>query len=91
LAAIIARLDRPLILAGDLNATPWSYAFEDFVRAANLTPGRVVPTWPAFLGRLGIPIDFVMARGVTVEELETGPALGSDHLPVIAALTIPDR
>jgi endonuclease/exonuclease/phosphatase (EEP) superfamily protein YafD len=91
LAAIVARIDRPLILAGDLNATPWSYAFEDFVRAANLATGHVVPTWPASLGRLGIPIDFVLARGLAVEELETGPALGSDHLPVIAGLTIPDR
>jgi endonuclease/exonuclease/phosphatase (EEP) superfamily protein YafD len=86
-ASILGPADGPAILAGDLNTTPWSYSFQDLVRASGLAPGPVPATWPSILGPLGIPIDHVLARGVAIETLETGPHIGSDHLPVLARLT----
>jgi endonuclease/exonuclease/phosphatase (EEP) superfamily protein YafD len=85
---VIAGAPSPVILAGDLNTTPWSYSFQDLARLTGLTTRSFPPTWPAFLGPLGIPIDYVLARGLTIDALQTGPRVGSDHLPVLADLTI---
>jgi endonuclease/exonuclease/phosphatase (EEP) superfamily protein YafD len=94
----IAKLDTPLILAGDFNSTSWSYALRDFTAAAGLTrqdhniftfPMRFYiagwrDTWPPFL-----PLDHVMTRGpVTVYDLHAGPATGSDHLPLIFTFSV---
>ncbi|GAA4783380.1 endonuclease/exonuclease/phosphatase family protein [Lysobacter hankyongensis] len=75
----------PMVVAGDLNATPWSTALAGGARGGLFRATGSAPTWP---GRhIGIPIDHVLAsahwrRGETVR----GPAIGSDHLPVRATL-----
>ena len=97
IAALTARLDRsPLILAGDFNSTQWSFR----QRIADAAFGirrrdRATPTWPARLpifGGAGFPapflsIDHIYAgpawRTVSVRR---GPALGSDHYPLVAVL-----
>jgi endonuclease/exonuclease/phosphatase (EEP) superfamily protein YafD len=49
----------------------------------------LAPTWPAVLhGVGGIPIDQVLAsRDWRLVPNNRGPAVGSDHLPVLARLT----
>lgn len=81
----------PLLVVGDLNATPWSSAFSGLARAGLRRAGRLQPTWPsAGRGVLGIPIDHVLAsEGWRVRAADVGPDLGSDHLPVQVHLATP--
>lgn len=79
---------QPLIVAGDLNATPWSTALIGTGRHGLLRTTGFAPTWPrSGQGAIGIPIDHVLAsdhwrRGLTTR----GPDIGSDHLPIRVAL-----
>lgn len=80
--------DTPLIVAGDLNASPWSTALGDAAREGLLRTTGLAPTWPRWgQGVFGIPIDHVLAsthwrRG----ESSRGPDIGSDHYPVRVTL-----
>lgn len=89
LAARIAAADPalPRIVAGDFNTTPYSPYFRDLLRDARLRDGRqpfgLHFTWPAWPVPLWIPIDHCLAGGpVEVTRVATGPAIGSDHLPL---------
>ena len=91
LAEIVRAIDRPVIVAGDLNSTPWSPHFQDLVRAAGLRDAAVgrgyLATWPRWFWPAQIPIDHVLLKGPwSVLRLQRGPALGSDHYPLIADL-----
>ncbi|MEM7694474.1 MAG: endonuclease/exonuclease/phosphatase family protein [Pseudomonadota bacterium] len=82
-------LPAPRVIAGDLNAVPWSASVERFERAAGVAVARGVGgTWPAVYGHaaarwLGLSIDHVLVSdGVRVVAARTLPATASDHLPV---------
>ena len=83
---------KPTIVAGDLNATPWSIAFSKLDQAGLRRASGLTPTWPAVgLGWMGIPIDHVLVTSQwSVVERDVGPNLGSDHLPVIVRITLRD-
>jgi endonuclease/exonuclease/phosphatase (EEP) superfamily protein YafD len=84
-----------LIVTGDFNLTPWSKALrEQDARLGLRRRTRGVFSWPVVASRYRVrppvpllPIDHVYAgeawRTVSVER---GPALGSDHYPVIVTL-----
>lgn len=99
LAAIaerVAGLDGPVIVAGDLNVTPWSPFFRRLLSRSGLRDSRpgfgVQATWPSRFGAAGIPIDHVLiADGIYVKDRQVGPAFGSDHRPVIVDLVIAQR
>ena len=78
----------PTLVAGDLNATPWSSAFNELDSLGLRRATGLAPTWPAALhGIIGIPIDHVLAsRHWRLVASGHGPDLGSDHRPVIARL-----
>lgn len=85
---------RPVIVAGDLNATPWSHGFRQLVRLRGLHDsalGRgVQATWNARRWVPRIPIDHVVVSPeISVISRRVGPDVGSDHLPVEATLAIP--
>lgn len=85
---------RPVIVAGDLNATPWSHGFRRLTGPRGLRDsavGRGVQgSWHARLWVPRIPIDHVVvSEGVAVVSRSLGPAIGSDHLPVMATLRVP--
>jgi endonuclease/exonuclease/phosphatase (EEP) superfamily protein YafD len=91
---LAATESRPVIVAGDLNTTPWSHGFRQLVRLRGLQDSAVgrglQPTWNArqFVPR--IPIDHVVVSPeVRVVSRRVGPDVGSDHLPVEATLAIP--
>jgi endonuclease/exonuclease/phosphatase (EEP) superfamily protein YafD len=97
LAQWMAPLDHGrLILAGDFNATPWSFSLQRFDRQLGLIRRtRGVASFPAdralLLGhRLPfplLPIDQVYAGpGWRTLSVERGPMLGSDHYPVVIVL-----
>lgn len=91
LAEAAAASGEPAILAGDLNATPWSSAFAGLADRGLRRASGLAPTWPAAAaGLMGIPIDHVLvSRQWRVVASRTGPNLGSDHLPVLATLALP--
>jgi endonuclease/exonuclease/phosphatase (EEP) superfamily protein YafD len=85
--------DRPLIVAGDFNTTPWSPYFSDLVAAAGLRDAAAgqgyIGTWPTWFWPALIPIDHVMVRGpLAVTTLRRGPDVGSDHYPIMADLRL---
>jgi endonuclease/exonuclease/phosphatase (EEP) superfamily protein YafD len=86
--------DRPVIVAGDLNATPWSHGFRQLTGPRGLRDsalGRGVQgSWHARLWVPRIAIDHVVvSKEVTVVSRSLGPPIGSDHLPVLATLVVP--
>ena len=83
LRELIADLDpaKHSILAGDLNASPWSSAFAGLNRTSVRRASGLQPTWPAVgQGWFGIPIDQVLVttawRG---SKAGASRSLGSDH------------
>jgi endonuclease/exonuclease/phosphatase (EEP) superfamily protein YafD len=80
-----------VVLAGDLNSTPWSPQVRRLRRESGLLDsGRgfgVQPTWPSLFPPLWIPIDHVLhSPELVVTHRATGPACGSDHFPVEVTL-----
>jgi endonuclease/exonuclease/phosphatase (EEP) superfamily protein YafD len=98
LAASLDALDGPLLVGGDFNGGPWVRNQRDLRERTGLVgePG-LHPTWPALPihgldapGWLRLPIDHVFSRGgPVVVSAETGPELGSDHLPLMATVAWP--
>lgn len=96
LAQAVAKLDRrSLILTGDFNSTPWSFTLRRQDKALGLQRWtRALPSWPSGqFSRVAaapapfLPIDHVYTgpawRAVKVER---GPAIGSDHRPIVVTL-----
>ena len=93
-AAAAAAAPLPCVVAGDLNATPWSRPFRRLVATSGLVDtalGRGVrPTWHAYLPAPRIPIDHVLVPpGAVVLRREVGPDIGSDHFPVEVEFVLP--
>jgi endonuclease/exonuclease/phosphatase (EEP) superfamily protein YafD len=85
---IVRAAKSPVLLLGDLNATPWCSTFQQLVRESGLrdsSRGRgVQPTWPSFMPLLWIPIDHCLyGPGIKVTNKRVGPKIGSDHYPVV--------
>lgn len=79
----------PTVLAGDFNMAPWTPRLRRFAEQSGLTiAASLQGTWPAPLPvPFRIPIDHVMTSpGIRVIDRTVGPAVGSDHYPVIATL-----
>jgi endonuclease/exonuclease/phosphatase (EEP) superfamily protein YafD len=97
LARVLDRFERPsLIVAGDFNSTPWSFALRrQDARFGLQRRTHALPSWPARPTHFWplpwpfpfLPIDHVYAgadwRTVSVRR---GPRLGSDHFPVVVVL-----
>jgi endonuclease/exonuclease/phosphatase (EEP) superfamily protein YafD len=83
---------RPLLVVGDLNATPWSSAFSGLDDRGLRRAGELRPTWPAWgAGWFGIPIDHVLAsERWRVRSAQIGPSIGSDHRPLLVRLASPE-
>ena len=91
---LVATEARPVIVAGDLNTTPWSHGFRQLVRLRGLRDSAVghgvQATWNARRWVPRIPIDHVVVSPeVRVISRRVGPDVGSDHLPIEATLAIP--
>jgi len=90
----LENMPRPIVVAGDFNATPWSHAVARMARASDtevasglrLTfPLRLLPWVPA----IDMPIDQVLLPpGIVPDAVTVGPGPGSDHRSVIARLAL---
>ncbi|HEX6385825.1 MAG TPA: endonuclease/exonuclease/phosphatase family protein, partial [Anaerolineae bacterium] len=93
LAAFVRAESGSVIVAGDLNVSPWSVYFRQFLRESGLHDGRLgrglKPTWPApefspVSGLILTPYDhFLASAGIIIRRYEVGPYVGSDHYPLI--------
>ena len=97
LIAMRATISTPVIFAGDFNLTPWSYQLQRWLWASALRRhGGFLATWPTD-GQFRLPmplfqIDHVVTTpDIKTISMETGPRLGSDHLPVITRLELPAK
>ena len=92
-AQLAANTPEPLVVIGDLNTTMWAHHYRRLVDTAGLRNARqgfgVHPTWPLFMPFAMIPIDHcLVSDGSQVIAFESGPSIGSDHLPIIVSLAI---
>ena len=93
--ALARALPRPLVVVGDLNTTMWSPWYRDFCGPNELTNARdgfgILPSWPVpYPAVARLPIDHcLVSPGITVTGCRLGPAIGSDHLPLIVDLVVP--
>jgi endonuclease/exonuclease/phosphatase (EEP) superfamily protein YafD len=93
LARLAAAVDGASVLAGDLNVTPFSPAFQRLLTDGDLSDPRrgtgLKPTWPAGRRMLQIPIDHCLVGNGSSARIDVGPDVGSDHLPVVARIRLP--
>lgn len=91
---MLKALPRPVVLAGDFNAAPWSHAVSRVAAgtSTHLVSGFRLTLKMAPLG-LGpwplLPIDHVLVPDdVSVLDVHIGESTGSDHLPVVARIRL---
>jgi|SRR3990167_7646442 len=82
---VIEDLSGPLILMGDLNSNPASEELERLGEVlADLSNNKVLITKPVEAKQ----IDYVLARGLKVENVRVIKSDASDHYPVLAEITL---
>ncbi|MGD1931970.1 MAG: endonuclease/exonuclease/phosphatase family protein [Leptolyngbyaceae cyanobacterium] len=103
LGQYVQTVDAPKIVIGDLNITMWSPYYKQLMRNTGLqnarqgfgllpswpTKGtyRQIPNWASLL--FSIPIDHcLLSPDLTVDNVQIGPNVGSDHRPVIIDLRL---
>jgi endonuclease/exonuclease/phosphatase (EEP) superfamily protein YafD len=93
IAELIKKENRPSILCGDLNLTPWSAVFQDVLRLGGLKDSRagfgLQASWPVDRFYIRIPIDHVLVTPeIQIHSRKLGPDTGSDHFPVIVEFSL---
>ncbi len=94
LAPLAHGLPGPVVLAGDMNTSPWSPHFADLIEDSGLRDSRrgfgIEPTWPNLPWPLRTPIDHCLVTpGVRIIDRRVGPATGSDHRPIVVDFALP--
>lgn len=95
LATLVAELEGPVIVIGDLNTTSWSPYFRELIATSRLRDSRrgfgIQPTWPFSFWLLRIPIDHALvSKEIEVTSRQVGPNIGSDHRPIVVKIRLPE-
>lgn len=84
-----------IIMLGDWNMTPFSPHFTDLLNKTGLknqvTESSSILSWPSLfvLPVFQIPIDHILHKGnLSLLSKQRGPAMGSDHYPIIATFSV---
>jgi endonuclease/exonuclease/phosphatase (EEP) superfamily protein YafD len=103
LSDYIRERDRPLILMGDFNLTPWSPYYRRFIKKTKLHNTRlgfgILPSWPRsathvhypkwLIPLMNIPIDHcLVSKHFKVARISTGANANSDHASLITELVL---
>jgi endonuclease/exonuclease/phosphatase (EEP) superfamily protein YafD len=84
----------PRVVAGDFNATPWSYPFRQLVNESGAQNSQrgfgLQASYPVRASALlRVPIDhLLLSEDLGVVDRQLGPALGSDHFPLVVDLAL---
>lgn len=92
LIRFLSYVNGPTVLAGDFNTAPWSSSFKRLMLEAWMFPAlQLKPTWPVWPVALPqVALDHVLVSAdLTIARSGTGPAVGSDHLPVWSEILLP--
>ncbi|MBI4027057.1 MAG: endonuclease/exonuclease/phosphatase family protein [Verrucomicrobia bacterium] len=89
----LAGFKEPILLLGDLNATPWSHPYRQLLSRSGLRNSQrgwgIQPTWPAYFFPLWIPIDHCLhSDGIVILRRKAGPNIHSDHYPLIVDFVV---
>ena len=92
---VVTALQKPAILVGDLNVPMWSQYYQSSFKNSRLRNTRqgfgVMPTYEPKNLFKAIPIDHcLVSQEIKVVNMRVGPSLGSDHVPIIVDLLIPN-
>ena len=95
MAQLVKKQTNPTLIVGDLNITPWSAFYQDFIEESGLTNCRkgfgLNPTWPSWFFPMWIPIDHCLINNqLETTDFRVGNYNKSDHLPVIIDLRFTD-
>ncbi|WP_319423173.1 endonuclease/exonuclease/phosphatase family protein [Pleurocapsa sp. FMAR1] len=93
----VKTLTQPVIVIGDLNVSMWSPFYYSMIKLSGLHNARqgfgILPTHSIVapqVAALSAPIDHcLVSADIQVKNFKLGRAIGSDHLPIIAELLIP--
>ncbi|MCH9694303.1 MAG: endonuclease/exonuclease/phosphatase family protein [Gammaproteobacteria bacterium] len=93
LAGLVMGTTGPVVLLGDFNASIWCARYRELEASTGLHNVRrgfgILPTWPIFMPFARIPIDHILVSdGIGVKDARVGKRVGSDHLPLIATITL---
>jgi endonuclease/exonuclease/phosphatase (EEP) superfamily protein YafD len=91
----LATLENPVIVVGDLNAPMWSHYYQKTFSDSGLRNTRqgfgIMPTYEPNNFFKAIPVDHcLVSEDIQVVNMRLGPSLGSDHVPIIVDLSIPN-
>jgi endonuclease/exonuclease/phosphatase (EEP) superfamily protein YafD len=91
LAAEVDKVKGPVIVMGDMNATPFSRVTQTLAADAGLTRLTNLPSWPSFVGLPQVAIDHIfVSPGIRpLQRQLRGNAAGSDHYPISMVLAVP--
>ncbi len=92
-AQLISEQSDPVVLLGDLNVTPWSPVFHDFLTYSGLHDSlkgiEFQPTWPTMFPFAWIPIDHcLISSEIMIHSRQVGPNVGSDHYPLVVDFSV---
>lgn len=79
----------PVLILGDLNATPWCPPLRRLLARSGLHPAArghavVASTWPVPIPFLRIPLDHALLNDqLACVSYRVGPDIGSDHFPLL--------
>ncbi|OIO68029.1 MAG: endonuclease/exonuclease/phosphatase [Zetaproteobacteria bacterium CG_4_9_14_3_um_filter_49_83] len=84
---------KPLLVVGDLNTSMWSDDYQRLMQDSGLHNARegfgIVPTWPATLPMLMIPLDhLLLSPQLSALSIHSAGNIASDHLPLIVELAV---
>ena len=93
LSSLVRKQKNPVLLIGDLNASPWSYSFRRLLKDSGLKNSMkhfgFQPSWPSQNRLLRIPIDHMLhSPEILIHNRAVGSDVGSDHFPVIVDFTV---
>ena len=93
LSKAVCKQALPKVLLGDLNTVPWSNTFRRFAQCIGMSDSRYgfgLLASCLVKGVLWVPIDYcLVSPEVKVVDVSAGPAVGSDHVPLLAKLAVP--
>ena len=96
LAALPSMADQqkyPVLLMGDLNASPWCAPFRSLLKESGLSNSMdhfgFQPSWSPSARFFTLPIDHILHDPqIVIHHRSLGPDIGSDHVPVWVDLSV---